>query len=289
MKTVLYADSDDRIVDILADQLLYDIQVELDYEYADSTRELFPFFQPVYRRSPDLLLQDRMRKCYGALTDKTKHHVRRAIIESCRRCAMHWLGLWRSLEVLDLALFVAPESLSSATVSGLLRLKDPADAGVRGEWLVLLIRRWADNRLFPEVDHSLWFEAMKDVRPGALLAVTGYIVRGPLRGQPEIADCIQLAHHLLLERQAEALPEALGALLELSKDVLPEERFEFPLYVPGLNPIFRGQEVLAKLSEELLNQDQLIATGKDDWVLSDDGLKDLGFVDYPAMGYVQAH
>jgi len=209
----------------IADVLLYDINVEIGVDYADETREQFPFFQPAYRRNADLPLGERLYYSYKTLDAAPRLLVRAGVIESLRRCAMQWLGMWRSLEVFDLHQSVAPEALSDATASRLLSLRNPDDSVDRALWLELLIRRWSESGISPEVENGIWLRVVNDVQVSGLIPCVRYLATGPLRGSPNLLACIGIAAERLRRQAADRLVEDLELLHAILVEAIPGEAY----------------------------------------------------------------
>jgi hypothetical protein len=211
--------------DMIATQLLHDISVVLEEEYADPTRELFPFLQPFFSYHRDLPLRQRILESLDSVDDAQRSTIKQGVIEALRRCATQWLGLWRGLEVFDLHQQLAPEALSTELMSRLLCLQAVRHPEQRGIWLDHLLRRWMTGRLNPDIQGEIWLEVVRDVAVDALVDTLAYMAQGPLRLKTEILDCTALAGARLSSAVDSLTPdqyiELTKALTDLRVQVLP--------------------------------------------------------------------
>ena len=142
---------------------LYDLNVELDYDYADPSRELFADLAPHYAQHAHLPLSERVAAAYfdlkdGALRQRFYWTVSGAIARS----AGINLGHYRTLVLLEIALEICPEAISNDHWRHLLfRLPKPKLA----DWLAdlaLRLERWDINVTLRRRD---WTRMVDTVHP----------------------------------------------------------------------------------------------------------------------------
>jgi hypothetical protein len=179
--------------DTIATQLLYDINVTLDESYSEPDREIFPFLQPYFSLERDLPFHARFLKALKQLEPTRRVSVVRGVEEALKRCGVQWLGLWRGLEVFDLCQKLAPESLSTNLLTQLLRLRPHSRSEQREIWIDLLLRRWKNVGINPQIHPDIWYDVVNDASLDGLVDTLEYLIHGPLRVQPAALNCLSLA------------------------------------------------------------------------------------------------
>lgn len=225
--------------DTIATQILYDINVGLEENYAEPDRQLFPFLQPHYSLERQLPFQERFLTAWNAVTDDQRLAVKRGVEEALRRCGAQWLGLWRGLEVFDLQLKLGPEFLSTDLLTQLLCLRPNSRPEQRAIWLDLLLARWKKAGINPDIPPAIWRTIVQDVNVDALIDTLSYLVEGPLKWKAEALDCLDDANKRLdsLIRAGSLTPNQIvdlpHALQDLYSELIPS--FRMPPSKPVTN------------------------------------------------------
>lgn len=123
---------------------LYDLNVVLDYDYAEPNRELFQELVPHFAQHSELPLANRIVAAYADLKSvgeigKRSLHFRGIVTAALIRSASVALGKYRTLIVLDIAKQICPEILSDSLWRSLLfrQMEDEMPS-----WLNSLAFRW---------------------------------------------------------------------------------------------------------------------------------------------------
>ena len=142
---------------------LYDLNVVLDYDYAERDRDLFPELSPHFAQHPELPLADRIVTAYGSLksTDGSENRslqFRGIVTAALMRSASVALGAYRTLVVLDVAKKVCPEFLSDDIWRRLLFRQEDQELP---SWLSALAFRWSQWRCHIALSKNDWSRALK--------------------------------------------------------------------------------------------------------------------------------
>lgn len=142
---------------------LYDLNVELDYNYADPDRDLFPELAPHYAQFSSLPLTKRIVAAYDAIKGTPKDCIFLGIVTGALvRSANVALGKNRTLVVIDIAKDICPEVLSDDLWQHLIfrQVESEIPAWLRA--LALRLERWQINISLSRKD---WKRAIHSVDP----------------------------------------------------------------------------------------------------------------------------
>lgn len=213
--------------DMIATQLLYDIGVLLEENYADPEREVFPFLQPAFSLDPHTPFGQRFFSAFAKSDLGQQTLIRAGLAEALQRCCAQWLGLWRGLDVFDLHQMIAPEALSSDMKRQLIALRSTEHPDQRAIWIDQLLGRWHRLKIYPDLPLEYWSDSVTDSTPETLPATLTYLTDGPLRKKVEALKCLSVAKQMSSKWSTEGLLSAdqLSTLpmfiQQLEKDTLP--------------------------------------------------------------------
>jgi hypothetical protein len=146
-----------------AEQFLHDLNVLLDFCYADPQRPLLKDLAPQFAFHADLPLGERIVASYEPVRLSVKGDVfRQTVSEALKRCANAALGLDRSLLVIEIAHSICPESFSDE-IWGRLMLRQKETE--QPQWLRALAIRLLRWDIHVSMPTSIWLRVIRIVHP----------------------------------------------------------------------------------------------------------------------------
>ena len=180
----------DESLDRLTKNFLYDINVSLDAEYADPSRQLFECFWPAFPDFADLDISSAIVSSYATLESNTRANALAVVRCALNCCVADYLGLQRTLVVIDIAKQISPDALTPFVWSKLLAR---AADGDRPRWVGELgyrWSRWGTNLFFPI---ATWTEAINVVDIRRFVRFVGWALE---QSAPDTMDSAKFAEKI---------------------------------------------------------------------------------------------